>query len=204
MRSHTIHDRANINVEVNVAAFSMGERRKRSRGDKRILELASTIKSTFEPVIQTNLYPRSQIDIFVQVLQHDGGLLQACVNGTNLALANAGIPLLDFVCAVSGGVHSTSPLLDLTALEENDVPNVTVALMPKTSKVTLVTMETRLHVDRFEEIFRLACDASKVVHKEMKSAVRARTGALVEAMGTVSRFAPGEGTGDLDEAINDF
>lgn len=34
MRSHTIHDRANINVEVNVAAFSTGERRKRSRGDK--------------------------------------------------------------------------------------------------------------------------------------------------------------------------
>lgn len=34
MRSQTIHDRANINVEVNVAAFSTGERRKRSRGDK--------------------------------------------------------------------------------------------------------------------------------------------------------------------------
>lgn len=34
MRSQTIHDRANINVEVNVAAFSTGERRKRTRGDK--------------------------------------------------------------------------------------------------------------------------------------------------------------------------
>lgn len=34
MRSQTIHDRANINVEVNVAPFSTGERRKRTRGDK--------------------------------------------------------------------------------------------------------------------------------------------------------------------------
>jgi exosome complex component RRP41 len=34
MRSQTIHDRANINVEVSVAAFSTGDRRKRSRGDK--------------------------------------------------------------------------------------------------------------------------------------------------------------------------
>lgn len=34
MRSQTIHDRANINVEVNVAAFSTGERRRRTRGDK--------------------------------------------------------------------------------------------------------------------------------------------------------------------------
>lgn len=34
MRSQTIHNRANINVEFNIAAFSTGERRKRSRGDK--------------------------------------------------------------------------------------------------------------------------------------------------------------------------
>lgn len=34
MRSHTFHDRANINVEVNIAAFSTGERRRRARGDK--------------------------------------------------------------------------------------------------------------------------------------------------------------------------
>ncbi|CAA7265594.1 unnamed protein product [Cyclocybe aegerita] len=160
MRSQTIHDRANINVEVSVAAFSTGDRRKRSRGDKRILEFAATIKSTFEPVVQTGLYPRSQIDIFIQVVQQDGGLLQACINGTTLALMSAGIPMLDFVCAVSGGVYSTHPLLDLTTLEENDVPNVTIAVMPKTRKVSLVTMETRLHVDRFEEVFRVATDAA--------------------------------------------
>ena len=35
MRSHTIHDRrANLNVEVSMAPFSTGDRRKRSRGDK--------------------------------------------------------------------------------------------------------------------------------------------------------------------------
>ncbi|GLB40616.1 putative 3' exoribonuclease family, domain 1 [Lyophyllum shimeji] len=206
MRSQTMHDRANISVEVNVAAFSTGERRKRTRGDKRILELAATIKSTFEPVVQTNLYPRSQIDVYVQVLQQDGGLLQACINATTLALVNAGIPLLDFVCAVSGGVHSTSPLLDLTLLEENDIPNVTVAMMPKTGKVTLVTMETRLHVDRFEEIFRLAGDAGKVIHGEMKNAVRSRTSALVAAMGSGPRVGGVDVAADKDgdDRMNEY
>lgn len=184
LRSQAIHDRANINVEVNVAAFSTGERRRRGRGDKRILEIGATIKSTFEPVVQTALYPRTQIDVYVTVLQQDGGLLQACINGTTLALINAGIPMLDFVCAVTGGVHSTSPMLDLTTLEENDVPHVTVAMMPKTGKVALVTMETRLHVDRFEEIFRLAGEAGKVLHREMKGAVMGRTSTLVNAMGS--------------------
>lgn len=169
---------------------------------RRILELAATIKSTFEPVVQTSIYPRSQIDIFVQVLQQDGGLLQACINATTLALANAGIPLLDFVCAVTGGVHSTSPMLDLTTLEENDIPHVTIAMMPRTDKVTLVTMETRLHSDRFEEIFRLAVDAGKVIHGEMKRAVRNRTDSLVTAMGSSgSKLPPG---GDLDEQMKDY
>ena len=147
-----------------------------------MLEFAAAIKSTFEPVVQTNLYPRSQIDIYVHVLQQDGGVLQASINATTLALVGAGIPLLDLVCAVTGGVHSTSPMLDLTTLEENDIPNLTVAVMPKTGNVTLVAMETRLHVDRFGDIFRLACDAGQVIHKEMKRHVRARTQKLVDSL----------------------
>lgn len=92
--------------------------------------------------------------------------------------------MLDFVCAVTGGVQSTSPLLDLTTLEENDVPHITVAMMPKTGKVALVTMETRLHVDRFEDIFRLAEEAGKVLHREMKNAVMGRADTLINAMGS--------------------
>ncbi|TDL25459.1 hypothetical protein BD410DRAFT_784447, partial [Rickenella mellea] len=183
LRSQTIHNRANINVELSIAPFSAGERRKRSRGDKRILELAASVKSTFEPVIQTHLYPRSQIDIYIQVLQQDGGLLSAAINATSLALISAGIPLYDYVCAITSGVHSTQPFLDLTTLEENDVPHLTVAVMPRTGKVTLVTLETRLHVDRLEDIFRLACDACKVVHREMKKAIKGKAGDLMRAMG---------------------
>ena len=33
-RSQTYHDRANINIELSIAPFSAGERRKRGRGDK--------------------------------------------------------------------------------------------------------------------------------------------------------------------------
>lgn len=126
-------------------------------------------------------------------MQQDGGLLQTCINATTLALANAGIPLLDFVCAVTGGVHSATPLLDLTTLEENDIPNLTVAMMPRTGKITLLTMETRLHVDRFEEIFRIATSAGSVIHKEMKAAIKDRSRTLVGAMSAAPKP-----TGDKD------
>lgn len=35
--------------------------------------MSAAIKSTFEPVVQTYLYPRSTIDIFVSVEHQDGG-----------------------------------------------------------------------------------------------------------------------------------
>ena len=116
------------------------------------------------------------------MLQQDGGILSASINATTLALISAGIPLFDYVCAITSGVHSTHVLLDLTTLEENDVPHLTVAIMPRTKKVTLVLLETRIHSDRFESIFRLACEAGDTLHREMRSAVRSNTAELVDAM----------------------
>lgn len=207
-RAQSLHDRAVINVEITVTPFSTGERRRRGKGDKRTLELATTIKHTFEPVVQTMLYPRSQIDIFILVLQQDGGLLQACINATTLALASAGVPLSDYVCAISAGVYQTQPLLDLSTLEENDVPHATVAVLPRSGALTLVTMETRLHVDRFEALLKVAGEAGQVLHKEMRKHVRAHTLALVDAMGAVPAGGavrpPGDGherryNEDMDE-----
>ncbi|KIJ56248.1 hypothetical protein M422DRAFT_150904 [Sphaerobolus stellatus SS14] len=174
MRCLTMHDRATIN-EVVIALFSSGERR-RGQGDKRILEFAASIKSTFEPVIQTHLYPRSQIDIFMT------GILQAVINATTLALIDAGIPMTDYVTVITCGVQATHPLLDLSSIEEFDVPHLTLAIMPKSGKVTLVTMETSLHADRFEELVRLALQASRVLHIEMRT-IQTHTGYLVRAMG---------------------
>lgn len=55
--------------------------------------MSQHLKQTFEATIKTELYPRSQIDIFVEVLQADGGNYCACVNAATLALIDAGIPL---------------------------------------------------------------------------------------------------------------
>ena len=73
--------------------FSTGERKRRPRGDRKSLEMSQHLKQTFEATIKTELYPRSQIDIFVEVLQADGGNYCACVNAATLALIDAGIPL---------------------------------------------------------------------------------------------------------------
>jgi len=46
-----------------------------------------------EAIIHLELYPRSQIDVFVEVLQVDGSDYCASVNAATLALIDAGIPI---------------------------------------------------------------------------------------------------------------
>jgi exosome complex component RRP41 len=86
-----------------MATFSTGERKRRPRGDRKSQEMTMHLKQTFDAAILTNLYPRSQIDIFVEVLQSDGGNYCASVNAATLALIDAGIPMKDFVCAIKTG-----------------------------------------------------------------------------------------------------
>ena len=90
--------------------------------------------------MQTGLYPHSQIDIFISVQQQDDKLLAVCINTTTLALAAAGVPLHELVCAVSAGMYAAAPLLDFTALEDD---------LLHAKKVTLVSLEMCLPIDRF-------------------------------------------------------
>ena len=47
--------------------FSTSERRKIGKGDRGTAEISSFLKKSFESVILCEQFPRSQIDIFVQV-----------------------------------------------------------------------------------------------------------------------------------------
>lgn len=79
--------------------------------NRRSLEMASFIRQTFEQVILTSQFPRSQIDIYLQIFQHDGGVLQSCINAATMALIDAGIPMSDYVCACSAGSIDKVPVL---------------------------------------------------------------------------------------------
>ncbi|RUS23464.1 ribosomal protein S5 domain 2-type protein [Endogone sp. FLAS-F59071] len=177
-RMNIVHDRAIINVEFNIAPFSTAERKKRSKSDKRSLELASSIKQTFEPVIMTTLYPRSQIDIYLQILQDDGGTLQACINASTLALIDAGLPMIDYVCACTAGSIDKEPILDLNHIEESsESPELTVAILPKTGK-----MESRLHVDNFENVANLASEGCGQIQAMLDKVIRENTRGLLKKM----------------------
>lgn len=71
-RGKALHDRATINCQYSMATFSTRERQRRTR-DRRATEISLVMRQTFEAAILTQLFPRSTISIFVQILQADGG-----------------------------------------------------------------------------------------------------------------------------------
>ncbi|KAL7267271.1 Exosome non-catalytic core component [Rhizina undulata] len=190
-RTRTLLDRAWVGVEVVFAPFSGFERKKRGRGDKRVQEMQTALQRTFSQSPLTHLHPRSEISISLHILSQDGSVLATCINAATLALVDAGIPMTDYVAAVTAGCSlkpegnaESEPLLDLNSLEEADLPVVTVATIGGGEKIALLQMENRVHLDRLEGMVAVAVDGCGKVGEMIDGVVRergeelARTGAL--------------------------
>lgn len=65
-RSKAPNDCAVINCQYSMATFSRSERKRRPR-DNKSAELTVHLKQAMTTAIKTDLYPKSQIDIFVEV-----------------------------------------------------------------------------------------------------------------------------------------
>ncbi|EFA78332.1 Exosome complex exonuclease rrp41 [Heterostelium album PN500] len=153
-----LHDRAIVNCEYSQAAFSSATDRKPTRkSDKQSYEIASLIKQAFESTIQITLFPRSQIDIYVQVLQADGGLKAAALNAATLAVIDAGLPMRDFICACSATFIEGVPLLDMNQMEERSGgADLLLSIQPQLGGVISLNMESKVPQDMFESVLELA------------------------------------------------
>lgn len=156
-------DGAIVNCQYSMAAFSMSERKKRNRGDRKTTEATIHLHQALQSVIRTELLPKSQIDVFVEVLQADGGNFSASVNAATLALIDAGIPLREYVIACTASLGTGNiPMVDISNLEESlGGPTLTVAMLPRSQQIALMEMSQRFHLDYLEPVLKTAmkgCD----------------------------------------------
>ncbi|MCE4627684.1 MAG: exosome complex exonuclease Rrp41 [Desulfurococcales archaeon] len=130
-------DRALLRVRYHMAPFSTSER-KSPAPSRREIELSKVIREAFEDIVLTHLYPRTAIDVFIEVLQADGGTRTVAVTAASLALADAGIPMKALVAGVAVGKVEGVLVLDVDELEdgsgEADLP---IAGAPDIGKITL-------------------------------------------------------------------
>lgn len=194
---------ADVAVNIVIGGFSTVDRKKRSRTDKRVQELQTTVGKALADALHTHLYPRSTISVSLHVLSQDGSLLAALINAATLALVDAGIPMTDYLVACTAGStssyaandESADPLLDLNAQEETELPFLTVATLGATDKIAVLVCESRVQVARLEGMMAVAVDGCKGVRNFLDDVVREK-GAQMVREGAIAR---GENIGmDLD------
>lgn len=152
-RARALHDRAVVFAEFSTAAFAVPGRRGRGRRSRSASDAAAVVRSVFEGVILTKTLPRTQIDIYIQVLQDDGGALAAAINAASIALVDAGVPMVDVVVACSVGYVDGLFVVDLNASEGGaDAPELVMAVLGHSGKVASFQLESRMpDVDVFEK-----------------------------------------------------
>ncbi|XP_074644565.1 exosome complex component RRP41-like [Tubulanus polymorphus] len=173
-RSKALNDKVLINCQYSMATFSTGERKRRPRGDRKSQEMTMHLQQTFEAAVMTHLYPRSQIDIFVEVLQADGGNYCASVNAATLALIDAGIAMQDYVCACSSSYLKDQTIVDMNHLEESSssCPELIVALLPKSEQMAFVEMNGKMHEDHLNNTMEMAMKGCRDIYSVLDRAVR--------------------------------
>jgi len=175
-------DQALLRCRYHMAPFSV-EQRKSPAPSRREMELSKVIREALQPAIFVEYYPRTSIDVFIEVLQADGGTRCAGITVASLALADAGIPMRDLVVACAAGKVDGHIVLDLSDVEdklgEADVP---MALMPRLDVITLLQMDGMLTAEEFEEATNLALNGCKEIYKLQKEALKSKYVAIREAV----------------------
>lgn len=161
-------DRALLRVIYRMATFSVSDR-KRPAPSRREHEISMVLRQALEPMLFLKMYPRAAIDVFIQVLEADGGSRCASATVASLALADAGIPMRGLVAGVAVGKIDGKIAVDLSDIEDKigdaDVPTV---MAPERGEITLLQMDGKLTKKELATALQMAEEGIHQIHEKQK------------------------------------
>jgi exosome complex component RRP41 len=164
--------RAIVQCNYNMASFSVSDRKKPGP-DRRSQEISKIISEALEHVVLTHLFPRTSIDVYIEVLQANAGTRCAGLTAASVALADAGIPMKDLIASCASGKVADKIVLDLRNEEDNfGTADVPLGLVPRTGEIVLLQMDGDLSIEEFKTAMNLSTDACYRIYEMQKDALR--------------------------------
>lgn len=164
-------DKMIVRCRYHMSPFSVQER-KSPQPSRREIELSKVIREALEPAIISSEFPRTMLDIFIEVLESDGGSRGASITAASVALANAGIPMRDLVAGCAAGKIDGVIVLDLNDVEDKEGEvDLPIAYMPNLNQITLLQMDGVMTYDEFKEALNLALQGCRKIHEIQKKAL---------------------------------
>ncbi len=171
-RHLALNDRAFLRCVYRMATFSVPDR-KRAAPSRREREISMVMGNALEPALFLEEFPKAVVDVFIQVIQADGGTRCASITAASLALADAGIPMRSLVPAVAVGKADGKLLLDLGDEEDKygqgDIP---IAIIPRTEELTLLQQDGSFTREEFLEALQMGINGCKYIHELQKDALK--------------------------------
>jgi exosome complex component RRP41 len=147
----------------NMMPFSSAGDRVRPGTSRRSKEISAVTERALRPVVDLSEFSNSVVDVFIELPQTDAGTRCAGICAASIALADAGIPMKDLVCAISAGKVEDKMLVDLNYDEdshENGV-DIPIAMLHNSKQISLLQMDGEISVDELKqavEYVKKACD----------------------------------------------
>ncbi|MFA5077112.1 MAG: exosome complex exonuclease Rrp41 [Candidatus Micrarchaeia archaeon] len=155
-----------------MSPFASKEEHSRSGPNRRSIEISKVIREVFESLVITELFPMTQIDVYIDVLQAEGGTRVSAITAAAVALADAGIPMKDMVSGIAVGKIDGEIAVDLGRDEDNfgqsDVP---MAVSHRNKDILLLQMDGLLTKAEFERAMDKAISASEKLHALQSDAI---------------------------------
>ncbi|WP_295722015.1 exosome complex exonuclease Rrp41 [uncultured Methanobrevibacter sp.] len=172
MRRFLRPDTGVIKVRYNMAPFSV-DTRKRPGPDRRSNEISKITADALCPALMLEGFPRSMVEVSIEVIAAEGGTRCAGVTAAAVALADAGIPMKDIPAGCAAGKMDDEVVLDLSEIEDkNGQADVPLVIMPRTGEITLLQADGNLTDEEFEEAIELAIEGCMQVSEVQKEALK--------------------------------
>ena len=154
-----------------MAPFSTKERI-RPGYSRRSIEISKIITEALSQVMFFEDYPKTAIDVFIEVLQADASTRCAGLNAASMALADAGVPMKDLVACCSVGKIDGKVVLDIDGKEDNfgevDLP---IATVNGSDNIVLLQMDGIISRKEFSEALKLGVESCRHLHEQMRKAI---------------------------------
>lgn len=164
-------DRGVLRCRYHMAPFSV-EERKNPAPSRREIEISKITREALEPAVILEDYPRTAIDVYIEVLQSDGGSRCAGIAAASVALADAGVNMRDLVAACAAGKVSDTIVLDINDEEDKEgQADMPLAYLPNLNQITLMQVDGMLSKDEYKKCLDLALQGCMKVYQIQKDAL---------------------------------
>jgi exosome complex component RRP41 len=114
-------------------------------------------------IICLELYPRSEVNIIVHVLETDGSILCTIFNAISMACMDAGILMTDMVVSCSSGLIKQQICQDLTYVEQANGAFIPIAIKARSQEVLHMQLDSRLTISNLESVMDSAINGCKKI-----------------------------------------